>query len=185
MYSAIERQQLLAVARESIQNGLTYGTLLELDLWQFSYALRSPGASFVTLRIDNLLRGCIGNIVPRESLIESVARNAFNAAFHDPRFGPLSAEEFSLLKIEVSVLSELEPLRCESEADLRRKLRPGRDGLVITAGERNATFLPTVWGQLPEPQHFVAHLKEKAGLEPDEWPENILAERYTTYTVAG
>ena len=184
MYSAIERQQLLNIARESIQHTLNCGTRMEPEPERYGAHLRELRATFVTLKIDDLLRGCIGNIVPRETLVESIAHNAYSAAFHDPRFGSLRADEYPLLNISVSILSELEPIDFDSEQDLLQQLRPGEDGLVISAGEHSATFLPSVWEQLPDPQTFLAHLKEKAGLAADAWPQGIVAERYTTYTIA-
>lgn len=184
MFSAIERQQLLTAARESIRHGLNFGTRIDVDPGRYSPELRRELASFVTLNIDDLLRGCIGNIVPRETLVESVSHNAYSAAFHDPRFGLLHADEFPLLKIEISVLSELEPIEFTSEQDLIAQLRPGVDGLVITAGSKSATFLPAVWQQLPRASDFLEHLKEKAGLPVDAWPDTIQAERFTTDTVA-
>lgn len=184
MYSAIERQQLLNVARETIQHGLSLGTRMDLDIAPYNAQLTEMKASFVTLKIDDLLRGCIGNIRASSTLIESVAYNAFSAAFNDPRFGPLRTDELPLLYIEISILSELEPLDCSSEQVLLEQLRPQQDGLLISAGEHSATFLPTVWQQLPDPRQFLYHLKEKAGLGADEWPSGITAERYTTRTVS-
>lgn len=184
MYSAIEKQQLVTAARESIRHGLNFGTRLDVDPAKYSDTLQEQRASFVTLKVDELLRGCIGNIVPRETLVESVAHNAHSAAFNDPRFGALHNDEFPLLSIEISVLSELEPIVCESEQDLLAQLRPGIDGLVISTAHHSATFLPSVWEQLPEPERFLQHLKEKAGLDPQQWPEGISAERFTTTTVS-
>lgn len=184
MFSAIERQQLLTAARESIRHGLNFGTRIDVDPSRYSPELRRELASFVTLKIDDLLRGCIGNIAPRETLVESVSHNAHSAAFHDPRFGMLHADEFPLLKIEISVLSELEPIDFASEQELIDQLRPGVDGLVITTGSKSATFLPAVWQQLPASRDFLEHLKEKAGLPPGAWPADLEAQRFTTDTVA-
>lgn len=184
MYSAIERQQLLTVARESIRHGLNFGTRMDVDPEKYGVTLREIRACFVTLRIDDLLRGCIGNIVPRETLVESVANNAYSAAFDDPRFGALHSDEFPLLGIEISILSELQPMAFDSEQDLIAQLQPDVDGLVLTAGDHSATFLPSVWEQLPQPGNFLAHLKEKAGIDADSWPDDIVAERYTTHTIA-
>lgn len=184
MYSAIEKQQMLTAARESIRHGLNFGTRIEIDPSKYSPELQQTRACFITLKIDELLRGCIGNIEPRESLIESVSHNAHSAAFHDPRFGALRADEFPLLKIEISVLSELEPIRFESEQDLIQQLVPGKDGLVISTGHHSATFLPSVWQQLPQPERFLQHLKEKAGLQTSDWPDDLSAERFYTSTVS-
>lgn len=184
MYSAIEKQQMLTAARESIRHGLNFGTRIEIDPSRYSAELREIRACFITLKIDDLLRGCIGNIEPRETLVESISHNAHSAAFHDPRFGALRAEEFPLLKIEISVLSDLEPISFSSEQDLIDQLVPGKDGLVITTGHHSATFLPSVWEQLPEAGRFLQHLKEKAGLQTTDWPTDISAERFYTSSIS-
>lgn len=181
-YNAIEKQQLLSLARESIRHGLTYGTRMAVPMQNYYYQLKEQKATFVTLKVDDMLRGCVGTITPRETLLESVANNAYNAAFNDPRFSPLRYDEFPALHIEISILSELQPITFSSESNLLEQLQPIRDGLVITAGENSATFLPSVWEQLPEPQKFMQQLKAKAGLDAQQWPPNISVERYTTYS---
>ena len=80
--------------------------------------------TFVTLTIDGQLRGCIGNLTSSESLVSDVRRNAINAAFHDPRFSPLSTSELDRVTIEISILSEPRPLYYRDAADLLKKLRP-------------------------------------------------------------
>lgn len=181
-YSAIEKQQLLSLARESIRHGLTYGTQLTVPMENYYYHLKEPKATFVTLKIDGLLRGCIGNIQPKETLLESVAQNAYKAAFSDPRFGQLKEDEFPHLQIEISILSDLEPITFSSESNLLEQIKPSRDGLLLTAGEHSATFLPSVWEQLPEPTTFMQHLKAKAGLDIHHWPKDMSIERYTTFS---
>lgn len=184
MYSAIERQQLLTIVREAIRHGLSFGSRMDVDPHNYTPQLQEIRASFVTLKIDGLLRGCMGNIKARETLAESVAHNAYSAAFLDPRFAPLHSDEMSLLNIEISILSPLEAMSFSSEQDLIDQLTPGRDGLVISSGEHSATFLPSVWEQTATPKKFLQHLKEKAGLDADEWPDDLEAQRYTTHSIS-
>jgi AmmeMemoRadiSam system protein A len=125
--------------------------------------------TFVTLTINGALRGCIGHIIPQESLIEGVRVNAMNAAFRDPRFRPLGQNEFEKIKVEVSILTEPRPLAYTDANDLLSKLRPGTDGLIIRQGYHQATFLPQVWDQLPNKRDFLTHLCLKAGLAGDAW----------------
>ena len=125
--------------------------------------------TFVTLKINGRLRGCIGTIVAREPLIEGVKRNALNAAFNDFRFRPLQEQELDKINIEVSILSDPQPLVYRDSDDLVDKLRPGTDGVILTIGRNSATFLPQVWEQLPEPDKFLDHLCVKAGLSSDAW----------------
>lgn len=141
-------------------------------------ALDPPGATFVTLTRDGRLRGCIGSLEARRPLREDVEKNALAAAFADPRFPPLSSDEFADLRIEVSLLSAPEPMSFRDEADALAQLRPGIDGVILTAGFRRATFLPQVWDSLPDPREFINHLKRKAGLHDDFWSEDITLARY-------
>ncbi len=132
-------------------------------------ALQQPCATFVTLKIAGNLRGCIGNLEPSGSLLESVRRNALSAAFHDHRFRPLTAEELGQVQLEISLLSTAEPLEYRDGAELVEKLRAGIDGVILQLGKARATFLPQVWEQLPEPAHFLNHLCQKAGLVASAW----------------
>lgn len=174
------RQRLLEVARCSIHEGLLTGHPTVPDPALGETELLEPGASFVTLEIDYRLRGCIGSLEPGRPLLVDVAENAFSAAFRDPRFNALRHNEFARLQIHISILNQAEPMAVLSEADLIEQLRPGVDGLTLTDGMKRATFLPSVWEQLPDPADFVLHLKRKAGWRPDDyWGPEIIAERYT------
>lgn len=142
-------------------------------------SLAQPGATFVTLRRDGLLRGCIGRLEAGDhSLEEDVRRNARRAAFEDPRFAPLRANEWDGLSIEVSLLGAMEPLPVDSESDARRLLRPREDGVVLDWCGRRATFLPQVWEQIADAGGFLAALKEKAGLPAGFWHADIKLARY-------
>jgi AmmeMemoRadiSam system protein B/AmmeMemoRadiSam system protein A len=132
-------------------------------------ALQSHCGTFVTLTINGQLRGCIGSLVGYEPVVEGVRSNAVNAAFRDPRFRPLTDEELDRVRIEVSILSEPQPLDYNGADDLTAKLRPHIDGVTIRKGLAGATFLPQVWEQLPDVQVFLSHLCNKAGLAGDAW----------------
>ena len=125
--------------------------------------------TFVTLKIDGQLRGCIGNLTATEPLLEGVRNNAINAAFRDPRFSPLTEKELPKVEIEVSILSEPRPLDYSDADDLINKLRVNIDGVIIRKGHASATFLPQVWQQLPAPEEFLSHLCMKAGLASKVW----------------
>jgi AmmeMemoRadiSam system protein B/AmmeMemoRadiSam system protein A len=166
---------LLAHARASIAEALR---LIALPAPEHAF-LNQPGATFVTLRKAGDLRGCIGSLSPRRLLREDVRANARAAAFDDPRFDPLVAEEYGEIDVEVSVLSASTPLPVASEADLYARLRPGIDGLVLELGHRRSTFLPQVWDTLAAPRDFVGELKRKAGLPRDFWSAELRFARYT------
>jgi AmmeMemoRadiSam system protein A len=141
--------------------------------------LQEERATFVTLTLGGNLRGCIGMLEACRPLAEDVAENARAAAFGDPRFEPLSIEEFENLEIHISVLSPPEELEFESEAELLQQIRPGVDGLILQDCGRRGTFLPSVWEDLPERELFLMHLKMKAGLPGSHWSDTLRVHRYT------
>lgn len=181
---ADERRLLLEVARGSIEHGLRQGGSRPVDPAAYPEPLRRPAATFVTLRHAGELRGCIGELEAVFALVESTARNAFRAAFHDPRFDPVDADELAELELHVSVLGTLESLPAASEAALQAALRPGVDGLLLDDGAHRATFLPAVWDSLPEAERFVAELKRKAGLRGGSWPVGMRAWRYRVVEIS-
>ena len=146
----------------------TLETLLE------DHALQSRCGTFVTLKIDDQLRGCIGSLSTSVPLVTGVRDNAINAAFHDPRFAPLDQKELDQVHIEVSVLTEPVELDYRGADDLLAKLRPGIDGVILKKGFASATFLPQVWDQLPQPEQFLTHLCMKAGLSAGQWRKGNL-----------
>ncbi len=141
--------------------------------------LLAPGASFVTLTMKGDLRGCIGSLEARRSLLDDVRSNARSAAFDDPRFGPVRAEELHHLTIEISHLSPLERVHVASERDAIAQLRPGIDGVMVRHRGRRGTLLPQVWDDLADRGEFLAHVKRKAGLPAAFWDEHIELYRYT------
>ncbi len=173
------QEELLEVARRSIEHGLVEHQPLAVDPADFPPPLRAERASFVTLSREGRLRGCIGALEARVPLVRDVAQHAYGAAFQDPRFQPVQPHELGDLDIHISILTPNEPLVFTDEADLLAQLRPGRDGLIIAKGPRRATFLPSVWESLPDPHGFLAHLKLKAGIS-DADPAPLQAWRYTT-----
>lgn len=170
---------LLQIARTSISNALGRALAMPEPTGQAAELLEAPGASFVTLNQRGQLRGCIGSLQAHRPLIQDIRANAVAAALHDPRFAPLTLPELDITTVEVSVLSAMQPLLFDSEADALTQLRPGVDGVVFEFGRYRSTFLPQVWEQLPKPRQFMAHLKQKAGLAPDFWAPGVQLQRYT------
>jgi len=136
--------------------------------------LKETLSCFVTLTIGGNLRGCMGHVEAVQPLYLDIMENAAAAAFDDPRFSPLSEEEYKKTEIEVSVLSKPEPLSFSSPEDLLKKLRPGIDGVILRRGRRGATYLPQVWENLPDKEQFLSSLCEKAGLPTDDWKKSGL-----------
>lgn len=168
---------LLPIARSSISSALGREQTAEKTApW-----LQEKGACFVTLTQNDELRGCIGTLEAHRSLLMDVKSNAKAAAFQDPRFPPLKASELDKTQVEISLLSAMQPLQFAGERDALAKLLPGIHGVVFEYGRYRSTFLPQVWEQLPEAAEFMAHLKNKAGLSPNFWAEEV---RLSLYTVS-
>lgn len=125
--------------------------------------------TFVTIKKQGRLRGCIGNLIPSGTVWEGIRQNVINAARHDPRFRPLEASELDQVSISISILSKPQPLSYSDGSDLIEKLRVHVDGVIIQKGAAQATYLPQVWDQLPQPEEFLTHLCLKAGLAPNAW----------------
>jgi uncharacterized protein len=174
-------QVLLQVAEEAIRAVLE-GRRWEPDPADFPAELRRSAACFVTLHDGGRLLGCIGTLEATTPLVTAVADRAQQAAFADPRFPPVTAEEFARATIEVSVLGPCEPIDASSLPELLHALHAGTDGVVVSAPGHRATFLPDVWASLPEPEVFVDALWRKAGLRPGTWPPGIRVCRYRTET---
>lgn len=167
--------RLLPIARASIATALGRSVFAdEGSLW-----LQESAACFVTLTQGGDLRGCIGSLEARRTLLADVKANALAAAFHDPRFAPLTDRELDVTQIEVSVLSAAQTLDFSDEAEALAQLRPFVDGIVFEYGRNRSTFLPQVWEQLPNPAEFLAQLKRKAGLPGNFWAEGVKLQRYT------
>jgi uncharacterized protein len=175
---AADREALLDIARSAIHAHLAGARPPRLDRVHFPPALWRPGATFVTLRRDGQLRGCIGSLEARRPLAVDVADNAVAAATRDPRFPPVEAEEEADLEVKISVLTPPEMLDVHSRGELASVVRPGVDGLLLEAGSHRGTFLPAVWEQLPAVDEFLDHLWVKAGLAPADWPSGLKVARY-------
>lgn len=173
---AIDRGQvLLSIARATIAQEFGRSDYAQEDAaW-----LQEPGACFVTLRQGDELRGCIGTLEAHRSLLADIKANAKAAAFADPRFMPLSVDEFEHVDIEVSLLSALQPLQFRSEADALAQLRPGVDGVVFECGNLRSTFLPKVWEHFPSAAEFMVQLKRKCGLPAHFWADDVRLFRYS------
>ncbi len=163
-------QALVRLARWTIKSRFTPGEATKPQIADLQDpAFQKKQGTFVTLKINGQLRGCIGSLSAHETILEGIKRNALNAAFNDFRFRPLQEEELNQINIEISLLSEPQPLEYTDADDIVAKLRPGVDGVILKIAGQSATFLPQVWEQLPTTEEFLGHLCAKAGLSPDAW----------------
>jgi len=126
--------------------------------------LNLPGAAFVTLLKDGALRGCVGTVLPALTLADAVRYGAYGAAFEDSRFKPLRREELAGVRLEISVLSPLRPVKPGD-------IKPGC-GVFLEKDGHSGLFLPQVWEQLPAKEAFLGELcAQKAGLPRDCWQQ--------------
>jgi AmmeMemoRadiSam system protein A len=167
-------QILVKLARQTIEERLDKRSIKVDPDTMMDSAFKDNRGTFVTLTINKQLRGCIGNLDSKDSIMDGIERNAINAAFRDPRFPPLKADELNRVDIEVSILTEPQPLEYRDSKDLLSKLRVNVDGVILRKGSASATFLPQVWEQLPQPEKFLSHLCTKAGLPADTWRKGNL-----------
>ncbi len=172
------RTPLLRQARTALVHGVRHGRPPGIMLEEWPFELREVRATFVTLEKGGKLRGCIGHLEATQPLVVDITENAVAAAIHDPRFPPVSEDEMEEITMSLSILTPPEPLEVTDEAGLRACLRPGVDGLILREGRRQATFLPSVWEELPSVEDFLRHLKYKGGWAPDYWSARMAACRY-------
>ena len=170
---------VLDIAKKSIVSAISGEEFIPRDI---PSVLTQYGASFVTLKRNGQLRGCIGSVYPTKPLILDLIDNARNAAFQDPRFEPLSPEELANLDVTVSILSSIERINFKDERDLLSKIYP--HGVIISDRDRRAVYLPVVWEQLPERDVFLNSLKEKAGFPPNYFSRSLEAYKFDATTIA-
>jgi len=169
-YTPEERTILLQLAHRSIEARLQ---ARRLDLTAPTPHLAEMRGAFTTLHLLGRLRGCVGYVVPTHSLYRTVAETAQAAAFDDPRFEPVTAEEATHLEVEISVLSPLQPIRPEDVVI-------GVHGLVVTEGRHRGLLLPQVPVQWQwDRETFLAQTCLKAGLPPDSWMQAIDLQCFT------
>jgi len=169
-----EKQTLLCIAREAIENAVRGKSSPQLEKEALTPALRENGASFVTLTIHNNLRGCIGALEAHQPLAEDVHEHAIAAALEDPRFPPVRESELARIHIEVSYLTPPQELQYSDSEDLLTKVRPHIDGVILKHGFRRATFLPQVWEKIPDREEFLGQLCIKMGERPNLWRDTKL-----------
>lgn len=169
-YSTEERTSLLRLARNAIAFAVGEPVTSEAIPTQH---LLEPRGAFTTLHYAGALRGCIGFIEPLYPLWETVQHTARAAAFDDPRFPPLTRDEFPDTELEISVMSLLRPIAPE-------EVVVGVHGLIVSQHGRRGLLLPQVapeWGW--DRETFLSQTCLKAGLPPDAWRKGAMLEAFT------
>lgn len=169
-----DKEFLLKLARSTVENYLKDKKVPVVDESKLSSQCLEVKGCFVTLEKNNQLRGCIGDILPQEKLYKCVIDNAISAAVNDRRFIPVKYDELKDINIEISILSVPEPLDFNSPEDLLNKLAPNKDGCVLQYNNKGATYLPSVWKQIPNKETFLSSLCQKSKNNPDCWKQDGL-----------
>ncbi len=163
--TSAEREALFSIALDSLRHCTAGGgKAFAFDAYDCTAALQEPMATFVTLHKQGRLRGCIGTLSPEAPLYRSVHDNACAAALQDPRFEPLQETELPFLRVDVSILSPIEPVPSVSSICL------GAHGIILQKRGRRAVYLPEVateqgWTL----EETLDSLSVKAGLVPEDW----------------
>ncbi len=178
MLNTQQQNILRETAYHSIEHGLKHHQPLAINPQDYDIDLQRKAATFVTLNLENRLRGCIGMLTPIRALIDDITNNAYSAAYSDHRFKAVTQSEITRLTIHISVLDKPEEINFINEEDLINQLHPGIDGLILEDGANKATFLPSVWESLSNKTEFLEHLKQKAGLPKNYWSRSIKIKRY-------
>lgn len=162
-----ERRKLFEIARTSISSKLFEGQVSETVSKRLPEKLKMQYGAFVTLKISGNLRGCIGRFISSDPLYEVVKASALSSAFEDPRFPPLTKEEYAKTNIEITVLGPLQKIAGPDEIIL------GKHGIYIKEEFRSGTMLPQVaieqgWTV----EQFLGYTsRDKAGLGWDGWKD--------------
>ncbi|WP_028863600.1 AmmeMemoRadiSam system protein A [Psychromonas aquimarina] len=184
-FTTAEQNELVNLVKQVLETTTREHTLV-LPEPPVSAALLTRRACFVTLYINKQLRGCIGTYGVEKPLWLNVCEYSYYSACQDRRFVPVQSNELPYLSFEISVLSELEPLKNSGEQALLKELKVGSDGLLLKEeGGRSAIFLPTVWHSLPTPITFVQALKQKGGWHRNYWSEDLKLYRFSTFVIEG
>lgn len=160
-----EKATLFAIAQDTLDWCVKGGKGdFPFDRYTITDKMKQDMATFVTLKIGDMLRGCIGSLAPVEPLYKSVHNNAINAAIHDYRFRPVTPGELSKINVHISVLSPIEDIPSLDSFKL------GEHGIIMEKGPYRAVYLPEVaieqkWTK----DETLESLSEKAGLPGDAW----------------
>lgn len=175
MDTSLTREQeksLLRLARLAITLHLQEGTSPSMETDDVTF--KQKRGAFVTLKVKDQLRGCIGYPIPHKPLFETIIDIAISAATKDFRFSPLEQKELHETKIEISVLSQSKLIKNISE------IAVGKHGIIITRGLSRGLLLPQVpveWGW--DRETFLSHGCMKAGIEEDAWEKDAQIEIFT------
>jgi AmmeMemoRadiSam system protein A len=162
-----DKKDLLMIARTTLEQYIRYKKTPEINATGFSETLKTASGAFVTLKVDGVLRGCIGRFTADEPLYQVVQQMAIASSTQDNRFPPVEAKETGKISIEISVLSPMKKISSIDEIIL------GRHGIYIRKGYLSGTFLPQVATETGwKKEDFLGHCsRDKAGLGWNGWKD--------------
>ena len=175
-------ETIIALAKSAILIALNEPSDFNLSSARDNFPiLNKQGAVFVTLSTlpNHKLRGCIGSLTAYRPLYKDIILNAQASAMKDPRFKSLTKEEFKNIQIEISILSAPIKVLYKDSKDLKSKIKPMVQGVVLKHGINRATYLPSVWKQLTKFEDFFESLCLKAGLKKYCLDQHPIIETYT------
>ena len=172
--------RLAEIAIMSIASGLESDSPYNPDLSSLPEALLQKKGCFVSLYKDGICCGCMGNLTSYNCLAVDVANSAFNAAYADPRYPVLTAESIldGDIEVEISVLSDLEEIKCSSDENLQSQINSD-NGLLLVDGDQDASFLPQMWNIYPDKRSFVSALKSELGYDRNYWSNTMKFYKFT------
>ncbi|MBE0538181.1 MAG: AmmeMemoRadiSam system protein A [Ignavibacterium sp.] len=165
--SSEEKDILLKAARHSI-GSLFDGKEPEQPDYQKHPLLKEKLGAFVTLTINHQLRGCIGYIIGREPVFDTICSAAIHAAVNDPRFSALKKSELEKIHIEISILSDFIPIKSYDEIII------GKHGLYLDEGGGGLLLPQVATEHRMNREEFLSALCNKAGFYSEFWRERIL-----------
>ena len=166
-----EKKTLLELARMKLEE-ICGNRKMDLDVLRLTSTLKEEKACFVSLYKNGNLRGCVGYLYPQGQLYKIVMDNVVNAALKDSRFSPVMKEELKDIKIEITALSSIPQRLCFSSGeDLKSKLKPRIDGVILKRGFRQSTYIPQVWNSFTDKEEFLSSLCMKGGMRPNSWKD--------------
>lgn len=175
VFSSAQQQALLDLTKLAVKHAITNNTPLPIadNIFKSLPWLNSKRAVFVTLNKNGILRGCMGYTFPIATLGESLVQSALNASLRDPRFTPVTPDEFNSLEISLSILDYPQRLLANSPVEITNALKPNIDGVIIQYGKQQSLFLPQVWTTFPQPEIFLTQLclKQNAPAQCWQYPE--------------
>lgn len=162
-----EKSILLKHARETIVNNIKSIKKKSDEEDSLPRALSSHCGAFVSLYVDDDLRGCIGRLEGDEPVYSTIQKMAIASSSHDSRFSPIRANEIDKMHIEISILSPLHKISSINE------IIPGKHGILIRKDFRSGTFLPQVADKTGwDVEELLSQCSErKAGLGRNGWKD--------------